>query len=297
MGEIWRFFAGGARWLHENRAVVLPIEFCVLLLVMWWSIHTRRPRIDKFLAVFGADEPPQTWNTDQAWRKPTGIRLLEEHKATLLAHEEFLRKGREAALSLKRRLASLRVQPPGYLRRTWCELGTRPYAVETVEEARLLCQQLDRLWTGDAHIEIEDRKDALQALKQGLSQATEASAKNRFNERIIEQERELRDLGEAVRRAQERAKVSPHTAKLREAQEIHVNDVHHDMTKAFLGVLSQMEIFRKRAEFRQQVTDDPSFTKDEKERLFARIDELATAADSKTLPARQPKLGAIYKED
>ena len=245
-------------------------------------------------------QPRLPFDNTQPWREPTGIKFLEDLKSQLLSIEDDFVSRRNVAVAFLKRVELARNrgnETTWWFRLVESRQAPRGFSGHAGQHLAL-CQQLDRLWAGDAHLEIEDRRQKLQVwnrYKADLSPDDKATLLQ-YDKEIIDFERQLRDLAEIVRRAQERAKVSPNEAKLREAREIHVNDVHHDMTKAFLGVLSKMEIFRTRAELKQQVTDDPSFTKDEKEELFAKIDELAAAADSKTVPARQSKPGAIYKE-
>lgn len=288
-------------WVWVVVGVVLVIVVAVIAATV--DIRRQKKRVTAWITIFATKEPLQTWRADQEWRKPTGVRLLEDLKEQLVSDENLLVKGRDLALSIQSRLNGfeyVKANPPDSL---WFEVNTKLYEDTLPTKARQGCEQLDRLWAGDAHLEIEDGKDTLQRLKQALSDVPQDSkgfldirARQRLNEQVLKTDRELRDLNEIVRRAQQRAVESKHRVTFREAEELSELNRKNKIKIAFQGVRTQLEVNDERLAMVREVEANKGLTEEQRKQFIEDINRAADEAFSKAKPLLVPKPGSIYRE-
>jgi hypothetical protein len=302
---LWRSFSEMNRWLDnhyvilgwlDNHAVeLIAISLLVSLLVIWIGHREKQKRLEAWLRVYGTEEPLQTWSANQEWRRPTGIRLLEDLKADLVSNEDFLIRGRQAALDFRNRRAALQ-REGAHLKRIWLEFNAHFFSLKAPARGEALCEQLDRLWAGDAYIEIENWKDRIQKLKlhRGELSGEETSRRHQIDEQILGAERELRDLAEVVRRAQERAKVSPHEVQYREASEVHELDMRDEIRKTFRIVRTKMETLKECDSLIRKVNEDSVLSEKKKAELIA---EISKTAEDIFSPSATSDAVSIYKKD
>jgi hypothetical protein len=183
------------------------------------------------------------------------------------------------------------------LRILWLQLRTTAYDPQPISGATARYEQLQRLWSGDVHLEREDRKQEIEKTKLRRQNVPEDYRKKdtqqSLDEWILGLERELRDLDEIETRARLRAKVSPHQVQYQRAREVHELDMSDELQQRFRHVRTKMETFRERDSLVVKVRNDPGFSDEQKERLIAEIDK---TADESFSPESAPGV-SLYKRD
>ena len=271
--------------------VLWPLLMGLLLLFTRW----KRKNIAAWLATYSADEPLQTWETDQEWRTPTGLRLVDRLTDELTSIEKHLVEGREEASVFQRRTADLSKTTPI----TWLELHTPCPDPEVISrQGRKLCEKLDRIWAGDIYSETEDRKDQLERLQWALGEIPhEKKTKSRLDlkEKILAAERDIRDLEVIKLRVEARVAISTDQAAFRKSQEKDELDVQDAGSGRFIESRKQVAIRLQEKVQIEKVEATEGLTDEVKEQLISEIKKAADAAFSQALEKTKP--GSFYKEE
>ncbi|MBX9660387.1 MAG: hypothetical protein K2X00_17655 [Nitrospiraceae bacterium] len=278
----------------DQHGVMIAVDVVLtgVIVLLFWSIDCVKVRSAL------RSKPTLPWPTNQPWRQPVGIRFIETLKEGLIKREKFLTLGRAWAVAFTQRREAALGEGASLLQvstfvitesfRSGYILSESDY-----DQGSRCCAQIDRLWKGDAHLEIEDRRERIQQLernKKMLALAEDTCKIDSVDEQIIAIRRELRDLDALVARAQS----SPQEVEYRATKDERMLDMQFAIEEKFRPVLTQMETVKAQDALIKQVQADPGFTKAQKAAL---IEEINKAAQG-TPKEKQPR-GAIsiYKKD
>lgn len=269
-----------------------------LIGLMWRSALKGHHRFVR--AVEGTKPLPPDWKTDQAWRQPTDIGFIENLKGDLTKRESYLNKSYESCRVWKERRGKCSTGLGRFLFHFWNDTQ-RSAAInndDTHAAARNLILKLDRIWAGNAHLEIEDCREQIRTLnrrRQDVPEDYEKKSKLRsIDESVIAWERRLSDLQEVVARAQKRAQMQPQEAAYKDTRSRRELDMHHTIAERFHDVRTRMETVKVRDALIKQVQTDPSLTDEEKETLIRETHRVASETLS---PGQDPTAIPIYKKE
>lgn len=271
-----------AHGLTETDVIVGEVLiFTFVMIPLLYGIFWMKRRAHRaWLEAYSTEESVREWKTDQEWRKPTGIRLLEELKTELLKAERIVTAASQSALKIQQRKMSV----------YWA----RSYHTSWITEPAKLREQLERLWAGDTHLEVEDRKEGIQIRKrrQADLSADQTETRRRFDEEIFSLERELRDLEEVKLRARMRSAVSPHQAQYQQSQEIDQLDVTEAARDRLRDGRTKVEALRQLNVEIEKVEKDQRLTAEQKEKS---IELLKKDVETLFEDAKAVKAVEIYK--
>lgn len=251
-------------------------------------LQLKRARVAEWLRVYGESEW-FSWRNDQEWRneEADSIRLLANWKKELREIESYLLSGREAARRYIERMHALAhggmLGPVMFLfEKPFYDAFASPYDPAVLPRGYELCARIDRVWSGDTFSEVEDRNDE----KRRLLQLDPSGSL--YGDRVLQLDRELKDLEEIVRRRTRSAgTVSPDDANFAAAREIRRNDMRMRITEHFLSFDAVREIHRERDRCRREVADDPNMTEVQKQWTYGMIEEETERALKKFRAARE----------
>jgi len=262
---------------HPLLFVLIPLVF---LLLLWMMIEA----VGKILRDEWIDSERERLKrapncpADQPWRAMTDVRFIEALKKgidqqetailTAFIYDRFLSVKLDALRAetglfvLLTRMAwnvSLSGKDPGQLR-----VGQYEAYLES-------CAQLDRIWAGNARLEIGNLQVEIQKQKRQRQDCTseEKSKLRDIDERIIDLERDLRDLQEWVAKP----RTTPHAAQFEEKKTRRRFDVQDEVFEAFERPFEkEIELRVKYNELVEKIRRHPQMSKEEKDSLLKELD-------------------------
>jgi len=250
---------------------------------------------------FSSGELRKELTKEKPWRDHTGIGVIERLKRELEVTEERVREHRinEVAFSL----AQNNLNGKSFFKFWWWAFRRRHLVEHSSDydiagNYRGLEAKIDRFWRGNVYVEIGQREDEIKKLKREKEDYTDKELIRTLDERVIDLDRELSDLQELKRRAEDK---EAENMKLREARfkqhrhgrEIDIRDEMHDeIQERFRPALTQIETAKLRDELIKKV-QDLSLSSDEQNQL---IEEIKNAA-KKQPSSEQPNIISIFKKE
>lgn len=222
-------------------------------------------------------EPPPEYELGQQWRQPTDILYIERLKKRLEAFEEMLLQVHKDA----HRDSILFPEDLTFWERL-CEwvawtFSADPTTFSTANrEAYLqLRSQIDRVWSGNARLEINNIRVEIEKLKLRRRDCATTTAEEKgyarsLDEEVIDLERDLRDLEEVVARAQ----THPHAAKFEDKKTRRRFDLQDEVFEAFERPFEkEIELRVKYNELTEKIRKHPAMSQSEKDDLLRELDK------------------------
>jgi hypothetical protein len=251
-------------WFLQSLAIVVSIIMSITLLAA----------LDEFLEMkahlaLKAKRPSAfPYVQSQLWRETTDIRLIENLKKGLtLKESRWLRKQDDAMFFAK-----------GWEERReksgcafWLFHRRVIFAKEQYEEQQgeclNLCAKLDRLWSGNARLELGDLQVEILKLKRRRQDLTGDEYSREvlsIDERVIELERDVRDMEELVKRAQ----AHPYQEKFEDKKTRRGFDVQDEVFEARVII----ELRAKYNELQGKIENHPTMSREQKVDLLRELD-------------------------
>lgn len=210
--------------------------------------------------------------TNQPWREPTGIRFIERLKSDLEGQEALMIEAYVDGTLIPQKLEERIIDV--YELVSWeCYRIVRRARFTNDQREKYLkcCAQLDRLWKGDALLEIGDLKEEIQKTKRQRQDCTpdEKSYARRLDEKVIEFERDAADLEKWV----SRARTDPHAEKFEDKKTRRRFDIRDDVFEAFEAPIEKEIGFREKYnELKARIQNHREMSREEKDELLRELD-------------------------
>ena len=289
-------YLGSLDWLKGTILVFLAF-FVVLNLVGW----RRWKRWRDSLSV----EVPDC-QTDQPWREVTDLRYIENLKRELGSIEYHMFAAQMDSVLLPAKLEELRNTASLAEQLAWqfFLFGWRKtvFTDNQREAHRQRCRQLDRLWSGNVLLELEDLRVDVQRLERRRQDFTteQKSEARACDERILELQRYVRDLETLLKRATQRVaegEPSPHEIKRDTSIHRHKLDVKHEIFEMFGGPMEKkVELLKQRNESKEKIAA-ADLSEEDKAELLEYLDELYAEKTPKSKPKDDHSLNIIYGDE
>lgn len=259
-------------WFWGFLGVAVVVELVLLNRLEKWAEGYRA----KLRQSLPRKSCPTGYQTGQPWRQPTDIRFIEGLKSTLEANETALLDAHIDSIVFP--IARAEQSSLWEHFRFWVAThsGGPPTTFSDAEREEYLelISKLDRIWSGNARLEIGDIRVQIQKLerrRQDCSCATDEGKRyaRSLDEDIIDLKRDLQDLEEVV----ERAKTHPHKAKFEDKKSRRRFDVQDEVFEMFERPFEKIvELRLKYNELKERIRKHPQMNQNEKDDLLEELE-------------------------
>lgn len=277
--------------------------FLIFVLVLFGLLHLvaffYREHIRASIPV-DVNDYPACYTGGQEWREKTDIRFIEELKNDLYDHENKILRAHRDPIAFQVWQKQLTTSQETFWFNTLTFLvGPKTVSDSYVHEYWSILNKLDRLWSGKSRLEIEDLTVEIDKLKRSREDCEKSTKEGKrelrqIDEKIIDKEREIRDLKELARRAEEKSKQAPtHEDQFEEKKRRRTLDLKDEIFEAFEGpVQKEVELRLKYNELREKIAKNREIDPAQRDQLLEQLEQHFRSQTSKREQSSKLK---IYK--